>query len=405
MSPFFLQMARWRRVLLLSFLAALLISPFFLVDKLGLIYGAPGTLDFVQYWSAFRLFVTGANPYDADLMLELQRQVGFVAQKPIMMWNPPWLLLILAPVLWLSFEYAALLWLVCNIFFLFGVTILIRKTFLPKCPIVPLALATAFFPPCWEAISWGQTSILLTFAVSAFLYCANQKRDFLGGIFLALLSLKPHLFIVLVPAVAFWVFYSKRWAVLGGFISSLLILVGSTAVLSDSFGHWISSFLAVSNDKADLVAQWYSASLADAGRYLIMAVAGWQFLWLRASLTLLGVISVFLYCLKPARCHSITRTLPPFLALSLLLAPYGWYYDQSTLLLIPLVIICFAFSRSIHASGKRRQILLVLAVVYMVIISFTVTIGHSQHHFFWVPFLFFLLWLWAMRNLEEGVVV
>ena len=35
--------------------------------------GSFGTLDFIQYWSAWRLMSNGQNPYDPALMYELKR--------------------------------------------------------------------------------------------------------------------------------------------------------------------------------------------------------------------------------------------------------------------------------------------------------------------------------------------
>lgn len=52
--------------------------------------------DYVQYWSAARLILDGGNPHDWDELLEMQRQVEPRLATPVMLWNPPWTLSLVA---------------------------------------------------------------------------------------------------------------------------------------------------------------------------------------------------------------------------------------------------------------------------------------------------------------------
>ena len=45
--------------------------------------------DFIEYWSACRVFLNGGNPYDPQELIGIQRSVGWKEEKPLMMWNPP----------------------------------------------------------------------------------------------------------------------------------------------------------------------------------------------------------------------------------------------------------------------------------------------------------------------------
>src|SRR5262245_20872546 len=73
--------------------------------------------DFVEYWAAGHLNAAGANPYDPDLVHELERQTGRT-EPGVLMWNPPWTLTLVMPfgvlpvrlahVLWLLMQFAAL---------------------------------------------------------------------------------------------------------------------------------------------------------------------------------------------------------------------------------------------------------------------------------------------------------
>src|SRR5262245_2694716 len=69
----------------------------------GYAYGSPGTDDFIEYWTAGQLLRAGENPYDFKRLHELQLQLGSPHDFPIIMWNPPWLLVWIYPVLLLDF--------------------------------------------------------------------------------------------------------------------------------------------------------------------------------------------------------------------------------------------------------------------------------------------------------------
>src|SRR5262245_49181836 len=66
--------------------------------------------DFVEYWAAGRLLLGGQNPYDADLVHELERQVGRT-DEGILMWNPPWSLPLVLPLGLMGVRTAHLVWL------------------------------------------------------------------------------------------------------------------------------------------------------------------------------------------------------------------------------------------------------------------------------------------------------
>ena len=78
-------------------------------------YGHFGSIDFIEYWSAGQLWLEGLNPYDPALLFPIQKELSFDESAPLMMWNPPWIFLLLAPLLSFSFASAAALWFWLNI--------------------------------------------------------------------------------------------------------------------------------------------------------------------------------------------------------------------------------------------------------------------------------------------------
>ena len=143
-------------------------------------YGLTGTCDWVEYWSAARLLWSGQDPYDPDAMLRIQRSVGSELLGPILMWNPPWLLLRLSPVLFPPFPVSALAWVGLNIALLLAGALLARGAIPAGTRLEPRA--------AWLA----------------------------AGLFLALTSVKPHVVYLLWIVAAWWVVVRGRWSVVAG---------------------------------------------------------------------------------------------------------------------------------------------------------------------------------------------
>ena len=78
-------------------------------------YGGLGTADFIQYWSAASLLIDGKDPYDPGLLLKVQQDLGRTQPQPLRMWNPPWLLIVLLPVLSFDFGLSTAVWLTINL--------------------------------------------------------------------------------------------------------------------------------------------------------------------------------------------------------------------------------------------------------------------------------------------------
>src|SRR5215207_2467165 len=58
-----------------------------------------GENDFIEYWATYQLHSRGADPYHPALIAAVERAQGWPEAQPLMMWNPPWALVILSPVL------------------------------------------------------------------------------------------------------------------------------------------------------------------------------------------------------------------------------------------------------------------------------------------------------------------
>jgi hypothetical protein len=142
-------------------------------------FGSPGTDDFIEYWSAGQLLLQGRDPYDLYGLYRIEVSLGAPYKFANIMWNPPWLLLWILPLLLLPFEAAALAWLFLNLALLLACGTVIWQLLAPAQVgrrIAVAWVATLAFIPGLLAIRMGQMPMLLLAGVVGFLYCAAPRR-------------------------------------------------------------------------------------------------------------------------------------------------------------------------------------------------------------------------------------
>ena len=187
-----------------------------------------GTHDFIEYWSAYSVLVAGGNPYDPQAMLAVQQGLGSNVSSPLMMWLPPWALLLLFPILPFDFQDSATIWLLCNVFFAIGAgTLSVAAFSSSKVHIISGAIAGIVFMPTIMCMELGQISLFLAFGTSLLLWSLEKKSAPLVGLSLCLLGLKPHLFLLIFLFVV-WNCIQEGWF-------QPLIFAGS---YTDRIGSW-----------------------------------------------------------------------------------------------------------------------------------------------------------------------
>ncbi len=85
-----------------------------------------GESDFRAYWSASYLLTRGENFADPQRLFAVERGfTGWRENYPMVTWNPPWLLVILAPLTLVSFRQAVWWWLLTNVALAFSSSLVI----------------------------------------------------------------------------------------------------------------------------------------------------------------------------------------------------------------------------------------------------------------------------------------
>lgn len=315
---------------------------------LALSFGGFGTNDFIEYWTAFQLFTAQSNPYDPAALLKLQQAIGWSDATPLMMWNPPWLLLVMAPVLVFGFPQAAVIWLMINLGLLgwlvyMTVDVLFSGGITLRRMLYGVVAAATFFP-MWTSLKVGQLGVFLSWAFCGAIWAIERKRPVMAGICLSLWSLKVHLFL---PVAVYLVFRSMKdpflWRCFAYSALFLSIFIIATELYHPAaITEWLGAFegakkfnqlphIQGSSVQVVLVEQWIAASLTGAVR-MFLAEDGLTPAWPMWVVPLIGVFIVGVAAIRTPKDSTYLQGLCLASLVAVAFAPFGWVFDFSILL-------------------------------------------------------------------------
>lgn len=297
--------------------------------------------DFQEYWSALQIALAGGNSYSALAMKEFQLS-HFGAQIPIMMWNPPWLLLLLFPILILPATASSMTWQICSLlcfvacsFYWIKTTQPNQESILKNRPLITTA-SLICFAPAWCCLHWGQVSLFLLLGVT--LFCAAFRQNNTTGTFIgaALCSLKPHLFGLFFIPFVFLFYQQGRWRQLVSIaLLFFALLIATEICFSGQIQNWIEACSRTTRELPELplIQEWAGASLLGAIRILFNVRNGYE---LNLFIYTLIAITLAYLSYRHLPKFSYSQVLPWLIAFSVYLTPFGWYFDQ--VLFLPLYI-------------------------------------------------------------------
>ena len=349
--------------------------------------GRFGQIDFVEYWSAAQVLAHGGNPYDPAEMSKAQ-SLEDPKSQPLMMWNPPWMVLLLAPIIKSDLSTSAHTWLLINIAMIFSIAFIARRLY-PLAHFSELAACIVTFPPLWETLKLGQIGILLALAATVAWWALSRGRFFLAGIALAFLSLKPHL-VLIAGVVLFW--YDCRFArmrICCGVLFALTILIGFTEFTTPgSSALWLSAMTNMNEIKGAVGTQyWVTTSLPSAAKSILAQYLGGLtpgFVYLITSLMMLAALWA---AIQRARRIEWRADFPQLIGFSVMFAPFGWFFDQA--LLLPSALRAAAYNPA--------PIVIFNALTAYVLVNYV----QYQHQLFWFPIGVLLLSIYSTRSNER----
>ncbi len=337
--------------------------------------------DFEEYWAACRILLAGGNPYDPSQILELQRNLGSTALKPLMMWNPPWTLPFLLPFCALPFWTGRFLWFLFNL----ALILLVADWFWirfggPSARRWISWLAAIFFIPVGTSLFLGQISALVLAGTAGFLWGVERRRDFWAGSATLAIAIKPHLLYLFWIFLALWIIKEKRGRVLLGALTAVVVF--SLIVISINpaiFHNYMAALNSSSGPEVWQTPTWGVALLMlfpDAGE------------WLRYLPSAAGIIIACALWRSWSHNFNWVFYLPTISLLSVTTSSFSWMFDW--VVLLPVVVLLLYW---FQASPARLWWLITGLVAVQPLLVISPGITKTNFYTIWMPpALWFLYW-------------
>jgi hypothetical protein len=364
-----------------------------LVWSVGRMTADPSSLpvrDFVEYYSAGSSFLAGGNPYSGPELLEVQRQILGRPEldEATMMWNPPWVLTLVAPFAALPVGIAHKLWVLSQLLCVFGSVWMLWRVYdgPRRKEWVGFAVA-ATFPPVLFLVWWGQIGGLVLLGLAGYLYHGSRGRYWLAGLFAALTAIKPHLLfafglvLVLDAVVSAW----GRKVVLTGAVALGAAALTAWAIHPGVYDHYRSAGWAMSSSVNVAPKDWIQPI---ASYWLRWWIDGSRF-WIQFLPTAVVAAVTAGYWFSRRKTWDWPSEVPRLVFASVIAAAYGaWLFDL-VVLLVPITQVVVRLTRSgPKATNWRIGIAFVLVNVGGVLATLLLAqalarYGFGMHSFVW----------------------
>lgn len=311
--------------------------------------------DFIRYWASGRLNLQGQNPYNRQQIVQVQDQAGdiFSSTTESIVLNPPWAIPLLMPFGAMDYLVGRFAWLIVSILF-----VLLSSQVLwsinsghPKQRWLAM-LVVFIFAPTISMLEVGQIAAIILLGIVGFLYFTTVvKNDWLAGVSLALIAIKPQVILLFWLVLLFWVIRQRRWLIpISAFLTILLLtliaLVFNPGILQQYLG-MLQTYQ---------VSEWANPTI---GSYLRYFWLGTDKFWPQFLPVVIGGFWGIYYWYKHHASWNWKAELPLILLVSQLTSPYSWTYDQ--VILAPAILVAVIWMNT----DWKRWLTLVLAVLYM----------------------------------------
>jgi Glycosyltransferase family 87 len=294
--------------------------------------------DFIAYWSAGQLLVHHGNPYSDVDVYALEKQEGFREAGASTMLNPPWAMIFVLPLGFVSAYVGALMWILLIVACIM-VSVRVLQTVNHGEGSQDHLLAYAF-APVLACIMGGQMSGFTCLSISLFLLWINT-RPFLAGVAAIALTIKPHLFglfflILLIDSIR-----KKDLRAMAGVCMGLVV---ATAVPLAFNHHLLMQFLV-----RDRVAQIGEAFIPTVSFVLRLFIHR-NSLWIQFLPEVIAIAWGIWYYHQNRKDWHWNKHGLLVLVVSLWAAPYSTFLDE--LVLMPAVVSAIYLTSDNSRSGK-----------------------------------------------------
>ena len=310
--------------------------------------------DFLEYWGAARLIVTGHNPYAPEELHALQVSIGMEKNRPLMMYNPPWTLFFLLPFGLLSVSTAWPLWLTVNTASLLLSAGLLWRLYggAPTQNRLAWLVCFAVFPT-YLVLYLSQITPLVLLGVTGFLYYQERRQWWLAGLVLPLVAIKPHLASFFWLALAASALRKKSWQTIASGVISGTLATLVPFLLSPSIFHDYLELLV----KLEPPSRWATPTLGKA----LGAFLGVNDVLVSYLPFLCGLVWFSFHWKRYRNNWNWTEQMPLILLVSQATSVFAWTFDQ--IILLPALIEATVWS----IRGGRFRIVSFACTVFILV--------------------------------------
>ncbi|MFN2581119.1 MAG: glycosyltransferase family 87 protein [Candidatus Dormibacteria bacterium] len=195
-----------------------------LVNELATPLSQSGHHDFFAFYSAATLVHDGraGDLYNAGAVTTVERGIwpqptGYAGYMPFL--NPPSAAVVLSPLATLSFGGARITWFLISVAVVVGSALLLTRGHTRRVQTLGMLVALATFP-AYQAFVEGQWSFVLLLGTLLALLAWRRGRQWVAGIALVVLWLKPPLLLL----VLIWLLLTRRWRVAAAAVAAVIAL-------------------------------------------------------------------------------------------------------------------------------------------------------------------------------------
>jgi len=202
-----------------------------------------------------------------------------------------------------------------------------------------LHLLAYSFAPALSCLLAGQVSLFVLLGLVLFLRL-HRSHPFLAGASLWLCLLKPHLFLPFGVVLLLWIFFTRSYRILSGTAVALGISSAIATIMNPLV--WTQYAQMMGSARVDRLP---IPCLSTMLRQFVFP----HTLWLQCLPAGLGCLWAIVYCMKHRNEWDWIHNGSILMLVSVLVAPYSWFMDQSVLIPALLHGIYLTRSRSLVA--------------------------------------------------------
>jgi len=258
----------------------------------------------------------------------------------------------------------------------------------PRPPNVFL-LAGYLFAPVAACLVAAQMGIVLLLGIVLFLL-VEEEHPLLAGAALLIPMAKPHIFALLWPILAVWIFTRKKWALLGGMAGAFLIANSIAVAFDPAIFQQYREML-----QQQAIQHEFIPALSGMIRVLLFR----RFFWVQFAPTGFGLLWCIRYYWKNWRTWSWRRHGLALLVMSLLTTPYSWMTDEVVLLPAILQGVLWV-DRAYLRAGSQLVIFLFVCLDLLLLLIVRAQVPPSTGIYFWSSLVWFS-WYWYTRSFSQ----